>query len=133
MYFYPGHAVVDIRLIFRIIPTHPQAASGNQFLTYVQRFTVLPQVNVAVSGSRTAKGLYPEPSSGLYLLKRSKRSNKMIMGDVIPLKQIRALADIVPRFGKKANRVLSKENSTEYSTEFWLNKYFTKEFFLALN
>jgi hypothetical protein len=128
-----GHAVVDLRLIFRIVPTHPLAACGNRFLTYVQRFVVVPQVNATVSGSRTAKGLYPEPSSGLFLLKRSKRSNTVIMGDVVPLNQIRALADLIPRFGRKANHVLSKENSIEYSTEFWLNKYFTKEFFLALS
>jgi Plavaka transposase len=127
-----GHAVVDLRLIFRIVPTNPQAPSGNRFLTYVQRFNIIPHVNEPVSGSRTAKGPYPEPSSGLYLLKRAKRSNKAIIGDIIPLDQIRALVDLVPRFGKKANRVLSKENSVEYSIEFWLNKYFTKELFLTL-
>ena len=88
---------------------------------------------MAVSGSRIAKGPYPEPISGLYLLKCSKWSNKPVMGDIIPLNQIQALADLIPYFGQKANHVLSKENSMKYSTEFWLNKYFTKELFHALN
>ena len=34
---------------------------------------------------------------------------------------------IVPRFGKQAKRQLAKETGLEYSSEFWLNKYFEKE------
>ena len=35
------------------------------------------------------------------------------------------------RFGKQANRQLAKETVLEYSSEFWLNKYFEKELFYA--
>ena len=57
----------------------------------------------------------------------------MLIGDILPLDQIRCLADITPRFGKAANRTLTKDNSTEYSTEYWLNKYFNKELFWSLS
>jgi hypothetical protein len=128
-----GHIVVDLQLIFRIVPSDSQETYGNRFLSYVRRFDVISQINATVSGSRTLKGPYPEPSSGLYLLKRSKRSTGAFMGDVLPLDQIRSLVNLTPRFGKKASRFLTKDNSLEISSEFWLNKYFTKEIFLALN
>ena len=57
----------------------------------------------------------------------------MVIGDILPLDQIRTLADTIPRFGKTANRALTKNNSTEYSTEYWLNKYFNKELFWSLS
>lgn len=128
-----GHIVVDLQLIFRIVPSDSHETYGDQFLTYVRRFDIISQINATVSGSRTLRGPYPEPSSGLYLLKRSKRSTGIVMGDVLPLDQIRSLVNLTPRFGKKASRILTKDNSLEYSSEFWLNKYFTKELFLALN
>jgi hypothetical protein len=56
----------------------------------------------------------------------------MLMGNVIPLGQLRALLDLVPHFGAAANKRLTKEMSLELSLEFWLNKYFTKELFYAL-
>jgi hypothetical protein len=40
--------------------------------------------------------------------------------------------DLVPHFGKAADKQLSKETVLEYGLEFWLNKYFDKELFYAL-
>jgi hypothetical protein len=51
----------------------------------------------------------------------------------VPLDQIRAQADLAPRFGAKANPKLTSSTSLVYSTEFWLNKYFDKELFYALS
>ena len=132
---YPGHAVVDLKLIFRIVDTRPGFIHGlgNRFLTYVQRFDIVPQINQSVSGSNILRGPFPESSTSLYVLKRGKRSNGTIIGDVLPLDQLRTLVDLVPRFGKQANRALTKSNSTKYSTEYWLNKYFTKELFWSLS
>lgn len=101
----------------------------DRFLSYVQRFEITPQ---PVARGSTIRGPYPEPNSSLYLLKRSKRGNGELLGDVVPLDQIRALADLAPRFGEKANQGLTKENSHHLSKEFYLNKYFDKEMFLAL-
>ena len=66
-------------------------------------------------------------------MRRAKRANGMAVGDVLPLEQIRALVALVPRFGDKADRCLTSTNSLSYSAEFWLDKYFGKELFFALN
>jgi hypothetical protein len=49
------------------------------------------------------------------------------MGDIIPLGQLRALVELTPNFGSKADPRLSKETSLEYGSKFWLDKYFDKE------
>ena len=70
---------------------------------------------------------------GMYVLKCSEQSDGTIMGDVVPLRQVRALIDLVPHFGADANKQLTKETSLKFSREFWLNKYFDKDLFYALN
>ena len=132
--FDSGHHVVQLQLIFRAIPSRiaPSAPGTGLFLTYARRFDIIPQLNPAAQALSTRKGLYPDPSTGMYVLKRSRRSDGTIMGDVVPLGQLRTLLDIVPRFGADANKQLTKETSLEFSLEFWLNKYFEKELFYAL-
>ena len=127
-----GHLVVDLCLIFCIVPFDSQAPSSRCFLMYVQQFDIIPHVNATVSGSKSIKGPYPDLISGLFALKWSKQSNGVLMNDVVPLDQIRTLVDLIPHFGKDAHQGLTKENSLSYSSEFWLNKYFNKELFLAL-
>ena len=68
----------------------------------------------------------------MYLLKRARRNAGEIMGDVIPLSQLRTLINLVPRFGVEADNRLTKETALEWSSEYWLNKYFDKELFYAL-
>ena len=129
-----GHVVVSLQLIFRIVTTQQRLIpGGDRFLTYVQRFDIVPQVNSSVSRSNNLRGAFPEPSTSLYILRKGKCSNGRVIGDILPLDQIRVLADIVPRFGESANRTLTKNNSTAYSTEYWLNKYFNKELFWSLS
>lgn len=127
-----GHQVVDIRLIFRVVPSITPLKPGvsDRFLAYVQRFDVIPQPSAVGS---LLKGQFPEPASSLYLLKRAKRTDGSLIGDIIPLDQIRALADLIPQFGQKANRSLTRENIHSLSSGFRLNKYFDKELYLALS
>lgn len=129
-----GHHIVRLQLIFRAVPSRraPSAPGTDLFLTYAQRFDIIPQQNPAAQASSTRKGLYPDPSTGMHVLKPSRRSDGMLMGDVVPLGQLRALLDLIPRFGAAANKQLTKETSLELSLEFWLNKYFKKELFYAL-
>ena len=68
----------------------------------------------------------------MYLLKRARRNGGEIMGDVVPLSQIRTLINLVPRFGAVADSRLTMETALEWSSEYWLNKYFDKELFYAL-
>lgn len=127
-----GHQVVDIRLIFRVVPSIMPLKPGvsDRFLAYVQRFDIIPQPSAVGS---SLKGQFPEPASSLYLLKRAKRTDGSLIGDIIPLDQIRALADLIPQFGQKANRSLTRENIHSLSSGFRLNKYFDKELYLALS
>jgi hypothetical protein len=102
----------------------------NRFLTYVRRYNILPQRDPA---NHTQQGIFPEPNTGLFLLKRALCSTGDIAGDILPLDQLRSLVDIAPRFGEKANPQLTNSNSLTFATEFWLNKYFDKELFYALS
>jgi hypothetical protein len=79
------------------------------------------------------QGLHPEPNTGLFLFKRAKRSTGEDAADIIPLDQLRSLADVAPRFGEKADPQFTNTSSLAYATHFWLNKYFDKEMFYALS
>lgn len=120
-HFTIGHIVGQVRLIMKVVPKPGYSAyPGTEgFLMYVHKF------QLAHSS--------PDPASALYHLKRARRSDGSLLGDVVPLGQLRARADLVPRFGTEANRQLTKETVLEYSSNFWLNKYFTKELFFALS
>ncbi|KAJ6463763.1 hypothetical protein DFH09DRAFT_1254651 [Mycena vulgaris] len=102
---WPRHTVGHLRMIMR-------APGINKFLAYVQRFDI--------------EGPVP-------IVTRAWRTNGIVMGDIIPLDQLRAHVELTPQFGKQADRRLTKENSLDYSEEFWLTKYFTKELFFALS
>jgi hypothetical protein len=99
------------------------------FLAYIQCFDIVPQPNPQCPSQ---KGLYVEPSTGMYCLKRAQRSDGSLFGDVILLEHIRALVDLVPHFGEAAKRRISKETVLEHASEFCLNKYFQKELFYVL-
>jgi hypothetical protein len=130
--FFQGHQVVELRLIFRIVPTAETPLRDDRFLTYARRFDIVPQVNKNISGS-TSRGLYPEPTSSLYVLKRAQRANGELVGDILPLHQVRVSVELTPCFGAKADRRLTKYNSFDYCSEFRLNKYLDKELYLALS
>ncbi|KAH9165648.1 hypothetical protein EDB89DRAFT_2116030 [Lactarius sanguifluus] len=98
-----GHRVAQIRLIFRAVPV-PGIST---------RFDIVPQPHPVAPASSNQKGPYPHPITGMI--------DGAIMGDVVPLAQLRTLVDLVPQ-----------ETALEYSLEFWLNRYFDKELFYAL-
>ncbi|KAJ6468957.1 hypothetical protein DFH09DRAFT_1254079 [Mycena vulgaris] len=95
------HTVGHLRMIMR-------APGINKFLAYVQRFDIVNPAG-SVGGPR------PDSDTGI--------TNGIVMGDIIPLDQLRAHVELTPQF----------ENSLDYSEEFWLTKYFTKELFFALS
>ena len=99
----------------------------NSFLAYVQRFEIIPQTIGATGGN-----LQINPVTQMYMLRRSTRADGTPMGDVIPLSQLRAPADLIPRFHKNADTRFTKETSLAYSTEFFLNKFFDKNMYYSL-
>jgi len=48
-------------------------------------------------------------------------------GEILSLSRLRALVELTPVFGEKADLRLTKKISLEYSMHFWLDKYFDKE------
>ncbi|KIK38770.1 hypothetical protein CY34DRAFT_25513 [Suillus luteus UH-Slu-Lm8-n1] len=118
-----GHTVGEIRLILR-----PVGKAGtywswkDHFLAYVYRFNVIPQ-----------GGSDREPSTQLHILKRARRSNGTWVSDVVPVTQLRAPVNLVPRFGVSADNHLTPYNSMEHASEFWLNKYWDKNTYLPLS
>ncbi|KJA23491.1 hypothetical protein HYPSUDRAFT_66180 [Hypholoma sublateritium FD-334 SS-4] len=128
-----GHQVVQLRAVFRVIPPNDRGPNGHRFLTYVQRFDVVPQANPKISGSPNLRGQYPDPAAGMYVVKKALRANGDPMGDIVPLQQIRSLVELTPRFGKKADRRFQRSNTLQYGNEYWLDKYFDKDLYYALN
>ena len=62
------------------------------FLCYAQRFDIIPQLNQV----SPTQGPHVEPTSGMYILKRAKRHDGTILGDVVPLANVRALVSLIP-------------------------------------
>ena len=94
------------------------------YLAYIYRFNIVPQQG-------TPSNVHP--GTGMHLLRRAVRSGGSRIGDVIPITQIRSPAHLIPNFGKEAYPWLTRENSYDVSSEFWLNKYWSKEFYFALS
>ena len=117
IHHFTGHTVVQVRLIFRLL-------RSDTFLAYVQRFNV----TLPPPSSNTT-----DAAAGMHILKRVIRSNGVQVGDIIPLRHICSPAHAIPHFGKEANSRLALHTSYELSNEFWLNKYWNKEFFYALS
>ena len=95
---------------------------SDRFLTYVQRFDIVPQ-----------GGSSRDPSTQLHVLKRAMCSGGERLGDVIPVSQIRGYANLIPRFGQCADSWLTAFNSFEHCQEFYLNKYFDKNSYYPLS
>ena len=117
---FKGYDLAQIRLIFH--PVWPV----NVYLTYMERFEIIPQ---PISYRSTTRGICPDPVTGQYVVKRSVRANGSHLGDVVPLVQTRIPAPLVPRYGVQADPKLTSRNSLEYSTEFYLNSFFDKELY----
>lgn len=95
----------------------------DRFLVYTRRFDMVSQ-----------NGSSRESSSGMHVLSRAKRADGQYIGDVIPVSQLRSAVNLIPRFGPDgANSRLTRNNSHERSKEFWLNKYWNKDFYYALD
>ena len=111
-----GHSVVQLRLIFCLL-------ESNTFAAYVQPFDVIPR-----SGPNNTCTV-----TGMHALKHVTWANGEQVGKVIPLTLIQSPAHLIPQFSHEAHPRLTKSSSYEVSNEFWLNKYWSKEFFYALS
>ena len=104
------HGITQLWIIFRPLHCHV-------FTVYVQRFHI---------GSVSMV-------TRMRLLKQSVRANGDHIGEVIPLTLICSPSHLIPNFGAEAHSHLNMLSSHELSTEFWLNKYWSKEFYYVLS
>jgi hypothetical protein len=74
----------------------------------------------------------PEPGIDMFTVVRHFRSGQMRMGDVMRLRNVRRLVQLVPKFGRYANPELTKDNSAEICTEYYINNFDDKETFHAI-
>lgn len=86
-HFLTGHCVAEVQLILRPVSLYNTFSPflSESFLAYVQHFNIVTQLNPAFSPSH--HGPYPDPASGMYLLKCLIQANGQ-MGNIIPVKQI---------------------------------------------
>jgi len=133
---YIDHVVVNVCLLFRILHLGPFADDTplghqimGQFLVYFQHYNVVSQHDP--TGARL--GMYSDANTGLYLLKRAVLSTGKMLGNIIPLNQLRPLVDVASHFSKEADSGLINTNSIVFAKDFWLNKYFNKELFHILS
>ena len=111
-----GHTVAQLRFIFRPL-------DSDYFAAYVQRFNVVRQGNPG----------NVHPYNGMHLLRRATKSCGVRIGGVIPISCIRSPAHLIPNFGKEAHSRLTRESSYELLDDFWLNRYWSKEFYYAMS
>ena len=98
------------------------------YLVYAQRFDIVPQLTI----TPPARAATPDPTTGLYVVKRALRADGSRIGDIVPLSHCRTPVQLIPRFGAKADTRLTSSNSMEWSREFFLNAYFDKDIFQYL-
>ncbi|KAG0693675.1 hypothetical protein DFH29DRAFT_881277 [Suillus ampliporus] len=99
-----GHSIAQLRLIMRPIGKNGMPwAWKDQFVAYVQCFDISSE---------------HDPTTQLHILKRAKCSNGTRMGNIVPVSQLRAPVNLIPRFGAIADKHLTPYNSMEHATEF---------------
>ncbi|KAG0696400.1 hypothetical protein DFH29DRAFT_984627 [Suillus ampliporus] len=89
----------------------------DQYLCYVQCLNIGPC----------------DSATGMHVLKRAKHVDGIPIGSIIPLRQLCAFISIIPRLGDAADARLTSATSMHYSQDFFLNKYFDKDFYYALH
>ncbi|KAF9777296.1 hypothetical protein BJ322DRAFT_1135060 [Thelephora terrestris] len=120
-----GFFVGQIRLIFHPIWTLKTKLPF--YLAYVQRFDIVSQPYMP-RGQQTV----PDPITGMYVLRRARRSDGSPMGAIIPFYHCHMPVNLIPKFGESADPYLTAETSMEDTREFFLNHYFDVEDFFHL-
>ncbi|KAJ4477100.1 hypothetical protein C8R41DRAFT_773274 [Lentinula lateritia] len=136
-----GHCVVLVKVLFTVSQPRkpsPPVRGTDQFLAYCERLDVVnqafpPHKYCHLSGYNSWPPYNPDYATGCFILKRARRADGTPFGDVIPVSQFRSFADICPRYRGNPHPSLKQESSQYHSDEFFLNKYFNKELFFALD
>jgi hypothetical protein len=63
---------------------------------------------------------------------RHFHSNHTQMGDICLLQNVQQLVQLVPKFGQHADTTLTKDNSMEIGSDYYINNFADKETFHAI-
>lgn len=99
-----GTRIARVRVIFNL---PAQFGSWPHPLAYVEWYTPLRR---------------KDPGTNLYLVSRSTRNGKP-NASIISIDRIRRAAHLVPKYGRKISRALTKDNALDVATEFRVNSY----------
>ncbi|KAH9925840.1 uncharacterized protein B0H18DRAFT_955019 [Fomitopsis serialis] len=99
-----GTRVARVRAIFNL---PKQFGSLPHPLAYVEWYTPLRR---------------KDPETNLYLVSRSTRNGKP-NASIVSLDKIRRAAHLIPKYGRKISRDLTKDNALDVATEFRVNSY----------
>ncbi|CAE6462058.1 unnamed protein product [Rhizoctonia solani] len=110
-------SVGQLTLLFRLSPSvfNPNPP----LLAYVHRFTRIPQ--------------QPDAETGMYLVKKDRRTNGRLFGRVIEARQIVRVCPLAPVIREAANRQITPKTSFAFYEAFYINKYHSHEIFEYLH
>lgn len=115
---FPGHHVVQLRMIFCLIWRDRPANGPDEFLAYMQKFNVVRY----------------DSSAGMYLLVCAiSQADGYREGYVIPISHIHSHAHLIPHFSEKVYTCIQMQSVMEAYEQFWLNKCGDDGFFSALS
>lgn len=126
-WLWTGIKVMQIRLIFT--PVLP-SLSGHVFL-YGEFFKFSHLHQETINGSKVFK---PAPHIDMFLVERHNRSggNRIRMGDIVRLTDVREVVELVPRYGQRMDDRFNSNTSLELADSFYLNNFADKETFHAI-
>jgi hypothetical protein len=109
-----------------------QSASSqiDTYFIYAHRFDIIPQ-SVSLT-NHIPHGMYPDPLTGMYVLKHAQRADGTHVGGIVELSHLRIPVELIPHFSEHADTRLTPQNSLECSVEFLLNKYSDKEVYALI-
>jgi hypothetical protein len=118
--------VMQVRLIFQPILS---GSLPSPILIYGQYFQYSGK-NIT-QDAHGERHYVPEHGTDMFVVTRCFRSNQSRMGDVTQLQNIHCHVQLVPKFGRYADASLTKNNSMEVGTEYYIN-HSDKETFHAI-
>jgi hypothetical protein len=122
---------VQIRIVFQpIAPQGSHSLAEFPILFYGEYFQYSPHhIHVNEDGEHIN---IPEPGLDMFAVSWHFHSNRERMGDVIQLQDVRQVVQLVPKFGRYADPLLTKDNSMEIGKDYYINNFADKETFHAI-
>lgn len=118
------HCFGLLKIVFQL-----KAPRGTQYpepyLAYVEGLDIVSQEDPISGRSKQI----PNPVNDMYVLKRKRRPNGDLHGEVVQLQQVTTPVECCPKFGENMDKRLKYYNSYHLSENFYLNHFCDPEVF----